>query len=504
MNLRLLQKFYQRLSLDEAVLRNGLFLIALFTALSYLISGFPFSPLFSEVAILRAGFRIAFGVVLFISLVRSRNMLPVLYGYKNVLQNKQNLPIIITFYSQFVLLALLITGLLTEFVALLLFGVRTAFIERTKRFGLENTLNQMVIVHLPFLGLGATYSVDSLLGISPLISSPTMFNSLFILTGVMMVSGANHKLGSKIWLRGDAVKEFLKLPHIRNSLLRNVSLPVSSPTSIVLSYTMILAQLLLLFSVLNKWMFLAICLIFIGFSISMFAIVDLSYIGQTFLPLILLYGGTVVLNFQSYPHISTILTPSVTPFTGFAIVVVVLGLFMVLQTDLISGTRLRSVARILSGQNAPVKPFNEQHLQGIHTFRFIHEDPDTGERESVIEVFDEDGWQKQTFHPRYYQASVYVVTDYCLAVQHDEIDASIKESELIDLCCAGLFDAEKDNGNIYLQIKVFENDLEQYLESEWQMIGVCRFRGENASWELLNDPPQFNSHPRLNFDFDNS
>jgi len=490
--------------LYDGVFRHGLFVLTLVVSLSYLLSGFPFAPLFDDVAGLRAGFRVAFGVVLFASLYRTRYALPILYGHEAVRRNGQRWPIVATYHAQFVLVGLLTVGLFTELVALLLLGVRMLFVERTKRFGLENTLNQMVIVHLPFLGVGDRYSLDALLGIQTLVASPVMFNSLFVLVGVMTVSGAYHKLGSDIWRRGDAVRAFLSLPHLRLSMLSGLSMPIPWALSAALSYTMILGQGLLLFSLVNKWLFLAVAFLFVGFSITMFAVVDLSYIGQTFLAVFALYGGTVALNLASYPSPSTMLTPMVTPFTVIAVVIVVLGLSTVLETDATVGTPLRTASRLLSGQNAPVKPFNEQHLEGINTFRFVYEDPETGERRPVLEVFDEDGWQKQWCYPRYFQASVYVVTDYCLAVQHDGMPVSEKLPELIDLCRAGLEAAGEEYGNIYLDIKTFDGNQQEYLEAEWQRIGVCRFAEDGVEWDRLSDPPKVETHPRLDFEFDNS
>lgn len=496
--------FYSWIDRYGGGFRHGLFIFTLVVALAYLLSGYPFAPLFDNVVDLRAGFRIAFGVVLLASLVRSRDSLPILYGNEVVRQKQHRWMILSTYHLQFLILASLVFGFLTDVTALALLGVRIVFIERTRRFGLENTLYQVVIVHLPFLGLGASFSVDSAIGLEPIIPSPIMFNSLFVLVGIMTVSGAYHKVSSKIWLRGDAVGEFLKLPHLRLAMLRGVNMELPSSVSSLLSYTMILGQLLLLFSLVNRWVFLAVCCIFVGFSISMFAIVDLSYIGQTFLTVFVLYGGAVVLYSSSYPPLRSILVPMVTPYTVLAILVAVLGLLTVLENDVISGTPLNRVARILSGQNAPVKPFNEQHLQGVHTFRLLYEDPETRQREPVLEVFDSDGWQKQFFHPRYFQASVYVVTDYCLALHHDVIDLDKKESELVDLCCAGLYAAGETAGRIYVQVKVFDGDQRTYLEDEWKMLGVCQFDEDGATWEVLNDPPVFETHPRLDFDFDNA
>jgi hypothetical protein len=176
---------------------------------------------------------------------------------------------------------------------------------------------------------------------------------------------------------------------------------------------------------------------------------------------------------------------------------------MVFQQDYITG-RIRTLSKLITGQNAPVKPFNEHHLQGIHTFRFLYEDPDIGNRTPVLEVFDEDGWQKQLLHPRYFQASVYVVTDFCLATDHNEISVVEKKSELMDLCCAALYSIGEHQGNIYLQIKVFNGDVQTYVSSEWQTVGVCRFSADDATWELLEAPPQFENHPRLEFNYDNS
>jgi len=190
----------------EQGLRHGLFFLTLIVVLSYLLSGFPFAPLFEVTVNLRSGFRIAFGLVFLASLVRTRNALPLLYGHETVQQAQNDRLLLATYYLQFVIVAVFTLGFLTDIAALALLGVRTVFIERIRRFGLENTFYQMVIVHLPFLGLGAAYSVDSVIGLEPLIASPVMFNSLSVLIGVVTVSGAYHKLGSEMWLREQLIR----------------------------------------------------------------------------------------------------------------------------------------------------------------------------------------------------------------------------------------------------------------------------------------------------------
>jgi len=489
--------------LYDDVLRHAFFVVMSVVSLVFLLSGFPFAPLFDAAAALRAGFRIAFGVVYFASLHRMREALPILFGYEAVREGYDR-RLVLTYHVQFPLLGLLVLGILTEFVALALLAVRILFVVETKRFGLENTLYQMIIVHMPFLGVGAAYSVDAALGITPSLASPVMFNSLFVIVGIMTASGAYHKLGSGIWTSGEAVGRFLQLPHLRVAFLRNVPFPLPHLLSVILSYAMILAQFLLLFSLLNKWLFLGVCVVFLLFSATLFLVMDLSFIGQTMLLVFSLYGGTVALDLASYPALNALAVGSVTPFTGFAVFLAVLALLVVFQDRVVADTPIRTLSRLLTGQNAPVKPFNEHHLRGVHNFRLLYEDPETGELRPTLEVYDEEGWQRQFFCPRHYQVSGYIITDYCLSVQHDEIPGTDRKSELLDICCAALHATGERKGNVYVQIKIFDGDLEAYIEADWQTLGVCRFEDGVPTWELLREPPRFDRHPRLDFDFGNA
>jgi hypothetical protein len=492
-------------NLYDDILRNVFFIITFFISVLFLLSGFPFALLFHDTVALRAGFRIAFGVVYATSLWKTREALPILFGHETVRRGyDRGLTEVLTYHLQFPLIGFLVFGIFTELTALALLVIRVLFIAKTKRFGLENTLYQMIIVHMPFLGVGAAYSVDAVLGITPTLASPILFNSLFVLVGIMTASGAYHKLGSEVWTSGEAVGRFLRLPHLRVAFLRNVTFSMPRRLSAVLSYSMIFAQFLLLFSLFNKWIFLSVCVVFLLFSMTLFLVMDLSFIGQTMALIFLLYGGTTALNLASYPAPSTLAVISVTPFTGFAVFMAILALLVVFQDRIVTDTPIRTLSRYLTGQNAPVKPFNEHHLRGVHNFRLIYEDPETGEQRPTLEVYDKEGWQQQFFHPRHYQVSGYIITDYCLAIQHDGMPEADRQSELLDICYAGLHAAGERDGNIYVQIKIFDGDLEAYLESDWQTLGVCRFEDGDPAWELLRDPPQFDDHPRLDFDFGNS
>jgi len=480
----------------DDVLRNAVFLTALPAVVAYLLTGYPFGPLFVETTELRAAFRIAFAVVYLAILFTTKDGLPLLFGYEAIRDNSKPWTVR-AFYIQFVCSGLLLIGFLTELAALVLVIARIVVIERGKKFGLENTTYQMVIVHLPFLGLGQALSVDQLVGVPNLIASPVMLNSLFVSMGIMFVSGSFHKLGSSLWRSGEAVEEFLRIPYIRMALLSGVRVPFPTSVSKLLSWVMIVAQLTLLFSVLNKYAFLALCLVFTGFAISAFAFVDLSYIGQILLIVFGLLSGAVVLNLEAYP-VLTSLDVAVTPFTLMALFIQTVGLVTIFYPGIVVRTPVRTVSRLFSGHNAPVMPFNEHHYFGVHTFRLLWETND-GERTEVLEVFDEDGWQKQFLYARCYETCVWSVTDYCLGQYNEATDEDSNIPELIDLCYTGLRTTGNTVGTIYLQIKIYDRDVEEYVNSEWHTLGKCEFSADSATWELLNEPPRVEDHPRLEF-----
>jgi hypothetical protein len=186
--------------------------------------------------------------------------------------------------------------------------------------------------------------------------------------------------------------------------------------------------------------------------------------------------------------------------TPFAIGIAFLALLTVLRYDLVSGTLLRTISQHLTGQYSPVKPFNKHHYNGVHMYRLFYENPKSGEEYPVLETFDEDGWQNLLFYPRYYEASAFVVTDYCLQVTHNNNVSTEKELEVIDLCAAGLQQSDQDIGNIHLYIKDYDGYIQEYLQKDWKKIGICRFGENDIVWENVNRPPNYEMHPRLEFD----
>jgi len=481
----------------DDVLRNVLFLVTLTVSATYLLSGFPFAPLFEEASRLRGLFRISFATFYLLVLWRTKDALPLLYGYKTVRENSKPWTVR-AYYFQVVCCVFLLVGLLTDIAAVTLFLSRLVEIERSKKFGLENTIYQLVIVHLPFLGLGEALAVDQIIGFPSILASAVMFNSLFVSVGIMFLSGGFHKMGSDLWQTGEAVGEFLKLPYIRAEPLSGITVSVPDGVSKVFSYGMIVAQLSLLFSVVNKYAFLLLCIVFIGFAMSAFLFVDLSFIGQVLLAVFGLLGGSVALHITSYPALSLLSSVNATPFTLIALFINTIGLVTIFRPDLVVGTPIRTLSRLFSGHNAPVMPFNEHHYFGVHTFRLLYETED-GTKTPVLEVFDEDGWQKQFFFPRCYETCVWSVTDFCLDQYDGASGGGDNIPEIKDLCYTGLLTTGNQTGTVYLQIKIYNRDVEEYINSDWHTLGRCEFNSENANWELLNQPPRIENHPRLSF-----
>ena len=464
----------------------GVFTVVSAVALTAAVSGHPFAPLFEDTIRLRAGFRIAFAGVFLVSLFRSRGAFPLIYGHDALDRRGQTLRW--SFDLQILATAALLVGFLTETAALALVVLRGYFAIRTKRWGLENNIYQTTLVTLPFLGLGQAYAADQILGIPTVLASPVVFNAQFVLYGVMMASGGYHKMTNDMWKRGMGVKRFVSAPHLQTPLGQLAARMTPPFLLVALNHLTIAGEFFLLFDVFNRFVLLGSLIFLLAFSVSAFSLVDLSFIGQALFAVLSLYALALISHFSSFPAAPAILDPTFTVFSVLALVLTCLSLVETFWPELGARPLVRLPATVFTGMNTPIKPFNEHHLLGVYTFQIRESD---SAQESLLPIFDDEGrpGPLQRLYPRYYQASMYEVTDYCLGLLDGDVDPG-KRSSIEDLCVTALERNGRSEGEVEVAVKLLDaRDPEQYLEDEWVPVCGCRVSVDGVDVEPREQPP---------------
>ena len=465
----------------------GIFTVVSAVAAAAAISGHPFAPIFEDTVHLRAGFRVAFAGVFLISLLRSRGAFPIIYGHDVLARRGQTLRW--SFDLQILATVALLIGFLTEIAALALIVLRGYFAVRTKRWGLENNIYQTTLVVLPFLGLGEAYAIDRLLGVPEVLASPVMFNAQFVLYAVMMASGGYHKMTNDMWRRGMGVKRFIEAPHLQTPVIgRLASRTAPLPLLIGSNYLTVAGEFFLLFGIFNQYILFGSLAVLLVFSISAFSLVDLSFIGETLLVVFLLYALALAGHFSLFPPATAMLDPTLTLFSVLAFVLTCLSLVQTFWPELGGRPLVRFPATVFTGMNTPIKPFNEHHLIGVYTFQ-IQDGESPGK--SLLPIFDDEGrpGPLQRFYPRYYQASMYEVTDYCLGLLDGDVNPG-KRSSVEDLCVTALELNGRSEDKVVVTVKLLDvREPEQYLENEWVPICDCRVSASGVDVEPREQPP---------------
>jgi hypothetical protein len=385
---------------------------------------------------------------------------------------------------------LVMIGLGTDIAAVLLFATHIYLIYHSKYFSVEDITIQYLLLHLPFLRTGAVFSVDAVVGVSSQLGSAAFFNSLFVINALIMLSAGYEKMKSEPWRDGVAVQYFLQSPHITRSLVRQY-LPPRWLLRLA-GFIVLIAEFSLLFSVLNRYAFVAVSIILLGFAVSLYTLVDLSYIGQLWTIALGLFVGTVVQNVGTYPTTSRLFAPSIELGTVVSFLLASTALIVVFYPAAAANWKLTDLQQYTTGITTPIAVFNERHLYGLFTYRLDYvTDDSTESTEQVLPAFAPDGTlgPLQQFRPRYFQGAMYPVTDYCLTKAKNG-DPQTPPDRLIDLCYAGLRDAGVSTGTVILSVKPFNADTpEEYLSNDWYAIGSCTFSEDEFEWEPLEAPP---------------
>lgn len=464
-----------------------------------LLAGIPFTNVTPEqqwwLGVLRAGY----GLLVIIRLIRTLPGAALLHGWRKTRQVRR-------VYASWSLLAVMImTGFLTP-VALILHWLLGATVQRKNHvYSVEDVLFRASGFCMLFLQTHLAFSVDSWLGWSFGLGGSWVIGVNFFMwtLALLMFSAGLEKLWSPLWHKGLGFYYFMSLPHLVRPCF--CWLNRSRPLSVVLSWITVFAELLLIPAMFLPWLRWPMYVILGGFAVTLFVLVDISFIGQV--TLLLITGAAAVDWYAAAPVADAPLL--CTQWGGLE-----WGLFSLLGTLYALGAvsssglvLLRSgvISHIMAWTThfRPFTVFVEIHFYGLYIYRLIACMKD-GTRKKVLDVFKDTGspGSLQTWRPRTFQGAMYRFTDYCIAVLENLEQRRIERAKFVeDITFAGweqLSPREQiELESIEVQVRVFdpaddfEADTSHWLSPEWSPIGHVKGFPDNLQLTDAAPPPRY-------------
>ncbi len=288
----------------------------------------------------------------------------------------------------------------------LLFLLHAVVFLRSRLWSIENILFQNFLFYWCIAEIGQNpFFAGS--GFSERIQSSSML-ALVISTGLIMHSGGWEKWKSPLWRAGGAVDRFLGQKHLLTALGHRVQ-AIPSPWSGLhrLSGRLVMwCEFLLLPSMANRIAFLCVVLVLLLFSLSLFLIVDISFIGQT---LAIQFGSMAVFGIAG--GVGGYALPEGLHWEDCLFLLsFLMTCFVVHFPEASRKFRLGWVQHFFSGVSSPIRVFTERHLEGVWLYRFDVMRNDGG-RIEIPQVFGEDGGsgKLQRWRPRYFQSVMYLL-----------------------------------------------------------------------------------------------
>ena len=316
----------------------------------------------------------------------------------------------------------------------LLFSLYASSFIRARLYSIENILFQSALFHLSLAQCASwfqAYLRDDALN---RVKSTALF-ALFLSLALMMHSAGFEKLKSPVWRQGEGTLRFLNLRHLIRSFFRD--LPVQLPKSILvmLSHAVMAAELGLLPAMVFRPALPVVLLVLGGFSVSLFLVTDISFIGQLLCLQLTVMGWSFAQGFgqirepllQIQWHGEDIIFAASALLTCVAIHL----------PELSRKLKLSFMQHLASGINSPLWVFTETHLNDLLLYRFrILSD---GQIVPLNQVFDEDGspGAAQRWRPRYLQSAMYLIGRLVRKHSKEGVLSSAEVETLLDLmACA--------------------------------------------------------------------
>lgn len=443
-----------------------------------LLVGVPFHTVTPEQQTALGAVRALYGLLVFMRVLRTLPGAPLLHGWRETERVRR----VYTGWS--IVAALMAVGLFTPIVLVIHWWLGATIQRKNRVYSVEDVLFRATGFCLLFVQSHLAFSVDSLLGWTYGLGGPSLLGTNFFMWAValLMFSAGLEKLWSPLWHKGLGFYFFMSLPHLVRPCFRGLNR--SKPLSVVLSWITVWAEVLLIPAMwfpIARWPLYAMLG---GFAATLFILVDISFIGQITLSLIL---GCAALDWFAAPAGGP---PAYTHFAtaDWVLFSVLAGLFTLSTVSSSGLVKLRSgiIASIMAWtvHFRPFSVFVEIHFYGLYLFRLIARFRD-GTTKKVLDVFTDEGspGKMQTWRPRTFQGSMYRFTDYCIAVLENLEERRIERAAFVeDIAYAGFLQlpaSEQQNlESIEIQVRVFDPALDfepettHWLSPEWQGIGT--------------------------------
>ncbi|WP_375560716.1 hypothetical protein ACE193_23980 [Bernardetia sp. OM2101] len=475
-------------------------IFSFFLALLFVIFALFFGASFFNITIASKTiyiFNSILAILLFVRIFRSKSAIPLLVGYKNYLAKKKKY---IYFYYAFLTLSLLlIIPFSSWLVSLSIWLLHSFFIAKSKYYSIEDIYFQNTIFHCFLINLSSHFFSETHLILSLV--------SFFLANGIIMFSAGIEKIKSPLWRHGEGALSFISLPHlVKKGFHFFHKLP--KPIFILVSFLIVFAESTLLFSPLNEYWLAIDLIILIGFSISLFIIVDISFIGQIVtlslcgIGFLWMVGDFRLVPIASNPLLNYDWTKvhfSIYLLSTFLLVTNGISLLFTFFPQIAQAISLGKIQKFLSGINSPIGVFTEAHQVGFYTYRLVFED-----KNDCLQTFCNKGYPSkfQFWHPRYFQAAMYPVTDFCLSWNKYGEPLTNKKEQVIDLLFTGVHLQDEFTNvtqKIYLLVKKFDkgDSIDSYTQQNWVKICSAEFQHKKLlSFDYITTPPVVKTHFR--------
>ena len=315
---------------------------------------------------------------------------------------------------------------------------------KSKYYSIENIYGQSIAFFLPFMHTESFFHIEG------------AAKAFVLINGVFLYSAGYEKLISPLWQKGKAVEGFLSLPY----LIKPWAFLTIKKFSFLGNF-IVLFEFLFIFSLFTPTTSIIFQIFILGFGISLFTILDISYIGQ------LLVTSMIGCLLIWTSHEMDIVDWSINNIVVFLIVSFSL-INCFYPTKLLS-----NIMKLTTGAVTSIKVFTEVHLTGVYTYKFKKNGED------ILMAFDKDGLfhKSQLFTSRYKQSAMYKITDYCLGAKN--------ERDIADIA----FQAARGD-TVTLCVKPYDalESYEEYKNSSWHEITELSF-DDSFIIRKLNRPP---------------
>ncbi len=466
-----------------------------FLGITFLGNNYPINEIDKDIDHIVGIFRILYSLLLILKLVGGWKAIPLIAGWENE-------SLVQKYYLLWILNSIFVCfGLFTIFCSTINFLFCFFIWRKQKEYSVEELLFRLVAFHLIFLNSGKVLSLDEYFAINISIwsTNPISLN-LFILNILLSFFSAGfEKINSSVWRKGLGFYYFVAIPHFVNPKFK--MLKKNLYLCVLLNCLTVIIELFSFLTLFDSKLNIIFLIGLLFFSISLFIIVDLSYIGQISTLLVIFL---ISLNFQNWPDsiIDRVVSFQI-EITYINFLFYFLWILTIIECLYYKPLSTKFGSWIVTASTAlvPLIVFNSVHYFGLYLFRLRGEN--NGNYHEALNVFNDDGTRgkMQIWKPRNYQNAMYSITDLCIAyIKNIPERIKWREPQIIDLCYVARKELLKRNifcSKIYLDVKVlnpsknFTRDTSNWLSSNWETIGYTNFEKRNPVWLKKGNIPKY-------------